>query len=116
MQSKYHYVLSVNYYSIHFTSGAGPGERTQTDFSSSTMISYNYTDSPSVIGVSCFVGGRLHGYLYDVATKARLVSSFSFTSETSAVASDGMLFHALSQGTVETFSNRAMQVGVTSLL
>ncbi len=67
-----------------------------------------------MVGVSCFVGGRLHGYLYDVASKARLVSSFSFTSETSCVASDGMFFYALSQGTVETFSNRAMQVGVVS--
>lgn len=76
------------------------------------LVPVRLEDAQTVIGVSCFIGSRLHGYLYDVANKARLISSFSFMSDTRGVASDGYLFHALSQSSVETFSNRAMQAAL----
>ena len=74
-----------------------------------------HTDSTGVqhlAGISCFIANKHHGFLYDVHSKTRLVSSFSFMSKTHMVTMDTNFIHALSTDSVETYTNRVFQVGV----
>ena len=57
-----------------------------------------------LIGISCFLANKSHGYLYDVYLRGHLASSFSFMSPAHAVVCDDMFLHALSAESVETYT------------
>ena len=63
-----------------------------------------------MIGISCFLANKFHGYLYDVHLQGHLASSFSFMSPTHAVVCDDLFLHALSAESVETYTSRSLQV------
>lgn len=62
-----------------------------------------------LLGISCFLANKFHGYLYDVHQQGRPVSSFSFMSPTQAVVCDDMFLHALSAKSVESYTSRSLQ-------
>ena len=67
------------------------------------------------MGVSCFLANRFHSYLYDVHHRCRLLSSFSFMEKSRLATCDGMLLHALSEDSVETYTSRAFQAAIGNL-
>ena len=71
--------------------------------------------SRSLVGVSCFLANRFHSYLYDVHRRCRLLSSFSFMAQSRLAYCDGRLLHALSDGSVETYTSRAFQAAISNL-
>ena len=66
--------------------------------------------SRQLIGISCFLADKFHGYLYDVHLQGHLASSFSFMSPARGVVCDDMFLHALSAESVETYTSRSLQV------
>lgn len=68
--------------------------------------------SRQLIGISCFLANKFHGYLYDVHLQGHLASSFSFMSPTHAVVCDDLFLHALSAESVETYTNRSLQTAI----
>ena len=79
------------------------------------------TDSSSqsaprqLVGVSCFLANRYHSYLYDVHHRCRLLSSFSFMEQSRLASCDGVLLHALSDQSVETYTSRVFQAAIGNL-
>ena len=69
----------------------------------------------SLVGVSCFLANRFHSYLYDVHRRCRLLSSFSFMAQSRLAYCDERLLHALSDGSVETYTSRAFQAAIGNL-
>lgn len=69
-----------------------------------------------LIGISCFLANKFHGYLYDVHVQGHLASSFSFMSPTHAVVCDTTFLHALSAKSVETYTCRTLQVRLHSAM
>ena len=63
-----------------------------------------------MIGISCFLADKFHGYLYDVHLQGHLDCSFSFMSPARVVVCDDMFLHALSAESVETYTSRSLQV------
>lgn len=70
---------------------------------------------PKLVGISCFLANRFHGYLYDVHQQCRLLSSFSFMEQSRLASCDGRLLHALSSESVETYTSRAFQAAIANV-
>ena len=68
-----------------------------------------------LIGISCFLANRFHGYLCDVHQQCRLLSYFSFMEKSRLASCDGIFLHALSSESVETYTGRAFKSAISNL-
>ena len=72
-------------------------------------------EGTQLVGISCFLANKYHGYLYDIHQNTKLVSSFSFMAKSYAISCDNNFIHALSSNSVESYTTRMFQAAVTSM-